>query len=81
MYEFGDIKIRLQELLEEHELSKSKLSQQTGMQRLQIKKYCNNTITRLDIDVLARLCHVFNCNIEDLLVYVPPQDEYKQKAE
>lgn len=81
MYEFGDIKIHLNELLEESGMSKNKLAELAGMQRLQIKNYCNNNITRLDIDVLSRLCHVFNCKIEDLLEYVPSQDDYTQKAE
>ena len=37
------------------------------MQRTQINNYCKNQITRLDIDVLARLCTVLNCGIGDLL--------------
>ena len=48
------------------------------MQRTQINGYCNNTISRLDIDVLARLCYALNCEINDLLEYIPPdqKDEY-----
>ncbi|WP_367112429.1 helix-turn-helix domain-containing protein [uncultured Subdoligranulum sp.] len=30
-------------------------------------------ITRLDIDVLARLCTVLNCGIGDLLEFIPPE--------
>ena len=37
--------------------------------------YCNNDITRLDIDVLARICTVLNCEISDLLEFVPPKKE------
>ena len=43
------------------------------MQRSQLNAYCNNTITRLDIAVLARLCTVLECRIEDLLEFVPAE--------
>lgn len=44
------------------------------MQRSQINNYCNNQITRLDIDVLARICTVLNCSISDLLEFIPPEE-------
>ena len=43
------------------------------MQRTQLNNYCNNTITRLDIDVLARLCTVLECEIGELLEFTPPE--------
>ena len=46
---------------------------QAEMQRTQINNYCNNEITRLDIDVLARICTVFDCEIGDLLEFIPPE--------
>jgi len=73
--EYGTIKINLAKLIEKAGISKSKLSQRAEMQRTQINHYCNNTITRLDTDVLARLCTVLNCEIGDLLEFVPPKRE------
>ena len=55
------------------------LSHQAEMQRTQINNYCRNQITRLDIDVLARLCTVLNCEIGDLLEFVPPEEIAKEK--
>lgn len=72
---YGTIKINLSKLIEKNGISKNKLSHRAEMQRTQINHYCNNTITRLDIDVLARLCTVLNCKIEDLLEFVPPESE------
>ena len=71
-YEFGTIQIKVAELIKERNISKNKLSHRADMQRTQLNKYCNNQITRLDIDVLARLCTALDCKIEDLLEFVPP---------
>ena len=75
MERFGTVKINLAKLIDENGISKNKLSQRAEMQRTQINHYCNNTITRLDIDVLARLCTVLECEIGDLLEFVPPQEK------
>ena len=74
MERYGKIRIKLDELLQKSGMSKNKLSQRAEMQRTQLNHYCNNTITRLDTDVLARLCTVLDCEIGDLLEFVPPEN-------
>lgn len=74
MEEYGTIRIKLDELIEKSGISKNKLSHKAEMQRTHLNNYCNNQITRLDIDVLARICTVLNCSISDLLEFVPPND-------
>ena len=71
---YGKIVIKLDKLLEQSGLSKNKLSHRAEMQRSQINHYCNNDITRLDTDVLARICTVFECETGDLLEFIPPED-------
>ncbi len=71
--EYGTIRIKLAEQIEKQGISKNKLSQQAEMQRTQINNYCKMKVTRLDIDVLARLCTALQCDIADLLEYVPPE--------
>lgn len=73
MNEYGRIRIKLDELIKEKGISKNKLSHKAEMQRTQINNYCKNQITRLDTDVLARLCTVLECNIEDLLEFEPKE--------
>ena len=69
--ERGSIKIHLKELLEKAGLSKNKFCQRAEMQRSQLNGYLNGTITRLDIDVLVRICDTLDCTISDLLEYQP----------
>lgn len=75
MNEYGKIVIKLDELIKKKGISKNKLSHKAEMQRTQINNFCNNKITRLDIDVLARICTVFECKIEDLIEFIPPHSE------
>lgn len=74
MEKYGTIRIKLQELLDKSGMSKNKLCHRAEMQRTQLNHYCNNEVTRLDTDVLARLCTVLNCGISDLLEFVPSEE-------
>lgn len=73
MEQYGTIRIHLTELLAERNLSKNKLSQRAELQRTQLNNYCKNKVARLDIDVLARMCTVLECEIGDLLEFIPPE--------
>ncbi len=68
---YGSIHIKLNDLIKKENISKNMLCHRAEMQRTQLNHYCNNTITRLDTDVLARLCSVLHCEISDLLEFVP----------
>lgn len=72
MDDHGTVIIHLNKLIKDAGISKNKLSHRAEMQRTQINNYCNNKITRLDIDVLARLCCILHCELGELLEYIPP---------
>lgn len=74
MENFGTVVIQLDELIKKSGISKNKLCHRAELQRTQLNNYCNNNISRLDIDVLARICTVLNCEIGDLLKFVPPEE-------
>lgn len=69
--DYGYIRVKLDELLKQRNLSKNKLAHRAEMQRTQINHYCRNEISRLDIVVPARICATLDCRIEDLLEYIP----------
>lgn len=65
----GTIHIRLGELIEDRKLSKNKFAQRAELQRTQLNKYINNEVVLLNVDVLARMCTVLDCDISDLLEF------------
>ncbi len=56
-------------------MSKNKLSYKAEMNWKQIDPYCADSITRLDVNVLCKLCAVLECEIHDLLAFHPPGEE------
>lgn len=73
--DYGYIKIKLDDLIEKQGISKNKLAHRAEMQQTQLNQYCKGTVTRLDTAVLARLCNALECQIEDLLEYIPPESK------
>lgn len=69
--DFGHLEIRLAQLLEEKGLNRYRLSLKAAMNWRQVDRYCDNDISRLDTFVLCKLCTVLECNIHDLLVFIP----------
>lgn len=79
MKSYGTIRIHLEELIKERGISKNKFSQWAELQRTQLNNYCKNEVARMDLDVLARMCTVLECDIGDLLEFVPPEKTEESK--
>lgn len=72
---YGSIRIKLTEISRSKNLSKNTVMKRAAMQRTQLNHYYRNEINRIDIDVLARLCFALNCDISDILEFIPPGDK------
>ena len=70
----GKIKSRLEDILKERDIALNTLSFRAEMQRTQLRNYRDNKVQRLDIDILLRLCYVLECDLTDLIEYIPPED-------
>lgn len=69
--DYGHIRIKLAEVMQEQNISINKLAFRAEMQRTQLKAYMKNEVQRLDVSVLSRLCYALECSLEDLIEYVP----------
>lgn len=73
--DYGKIHIKLDELMKEQNISVNKLAFRSEMQRTQLKSYIRNDVQRLDMAVLARLCYALECDLQDIIEYIPPSKE------
>lgn len=69
----GKVILKLDQVVKAQEISISKLAFRAEMQRTQLKSYMKNEVQRVDLDILARLCHALECDITDLLEYKKEQ--------
>ena len=70
--EFGSIRIKLDEVMEKQNISINKLAFRSEMQRTQLKAYRDNKVQRIDLSVLSRLCFALDCDLFELIEYIPP---------
>lgn len=81
MRDHGWIKIKINEVLVKRGMSKTQLTYLAFVQRGQLKKLMDGEATRVDFDVLARICHALDCKIEDILEYVPTDQAEDNNSE
>ena len=71
--DYGTVKVKLAELLDAKGITRNRLRTLTGVKYDVIDRYYRGSnITMVDIDFLAKVCFVLNCDISDLLEYQKP---------
>lgn len=65
------IRCRLQDLMDAEGMTKTALSQATGLTTAAIRGLCENTSKRYDVDTLAALCEFFECDMNALFEIIP----------
>ena len=69
MYDVGQVTLKIEKLLEQYNMSISKFARETKIQYKQAKRYSNGNMQKVDLVILARICHTFKCSISDILEY------------
>ena len=67
--ENGHFTFTLKKLLQEKNISINKLMRDTNTDFKVIKRLMNGEITKIDTNVLARLCNYLECNMTDIFNY------------
>lgn len=59
--------IRIEELLKERKISKTRICRDLDLQRGNFNRYCRDDFQRVDANLIIKLCEYLNCDISDLL--------------
>jgi len=65
------IKIRLSRMLGDIRMTQSELADKTGIRKATINEMYHELIERVNLDYLSRICEVLDCDVADILEYVP----------
>lgn len=72
--EYGTIIVHLDKLMKNKDITNYVLNTHTNIRFQIIQSLKDNTATRIDFKVLAKLCYSLGCNVSDIIEYVPNQD-------
>ena len=65
------IKINLSNLLGKHKMTQKALAEITNIRPATISKMYYEEVKRIDVKHLNNICRAFNCEISELLEYIP----------
>jgi len=65
------IRFKLSDLLGKHKMTQKALAEITHIRPATVSKMYYEEIKRIDIKQLDNICKAFNCEISELLEYVP----------
>lgn len=70
--DYGKVEIKLSSIMQLRNISIYQMSKLTSLKYSTIKSYYTNSpITRVDLDVIAKMCYVLDCKVSDILEYIP----------
>lgn len=69
--EYGTIKINLDTIMVKKNISTYELSSKANIRFQTIQNLRQGTSSRIDLEVLAKLCYVLDCTPNNLIEYVP----------
>ena len=61
-------RIDIRKVMQEKRISVYELSRRTGLKYDTIKKYYNQKIYQVDLEVLAKICYVLKCDFFDIII-------------
>ncbi len=71
LIENGYFLFKLEQLIDNKHISINKLMRDTNTDFKVIKRILTGDLVRIDIFVIARLCDYLNCEITDIIEYIP----------
>ena len=69
MREYGNVKIKLKDIMDAKGVTRNRLSKATGTRFEVVDKWYRGEVERIDTDILARFCFVLDCKVEDIVEY------------
>lgn len=78
--QFGKVVNHLDEIIKDKKLTQTKIVKTLGLEPKQLKLYRSQHIRKYDISIMERFCFLLDCEVGDILEYVPPTVESKQNG-
>ncbi|MBQ3180008.1 MAG: helix-turn-helix transcriptional regulator [Firmicutes bacterium] len=60
--------------MQQHHISRNYLARAINVRFEVVDKWYNNKVEKLDLDILARVCAVLECDVTDVIEYVAGEE-------
>ncbi|MBE6907827.1 helix-turn-helix domain-containing protein [Marasmitruncus massiliensis] len=67
--EYGRIRLKLKEQLDTRGMTRNHLARRIDARFEVVNKWYNDQVEKIDTDILARICFVLDCRVEDIIEY------------
>ena len=72
---YGHVELRLKEIMDARGISRNQLAKRIDARFEVVGKWYKGEVEKMDLDILARICYALDCSTEDLIKYVPAEEE------
>ena len=72
---YGRIQLHLKELMDQRGINRNQMAKWIDTRFEVVNKWYEGSVEKLDLDILARLCYVLECQTGDLIEYQEPAPE------
>ena len=73
--DYGHIIYHFAEIMDEKEITRNRLASLAGMRFEVADRLYKGTIERMDMDILARVCFVLDCQVGDVIQFCKPGED------
>lgn len=73
--DYGRVELRLKEIMDARGISRNHLAKRIDARFEVVGKWYKGEVEKMDLDILARICYALDCTTEDLIKYVPAEEE------
>lgn len=70
-YKNGYYLFKLGKVLKENNITMNKIIEDLGIEYIVIKRLSTGNLQRIDLYVMSRICNYLNCNMNDIIEYIP----------
>lgn len=72
---YGHVELRLKEIMDARGISRNQLAKRIDARFEVVGKWYKGEVEKMDLDILARICYALDCTTEDIIRYVPGNEE------
>ena len=73
--DYGRVVLHLKEYMDTRGINRNQLASAIGTSFYVINKWYDGNVDRIDADLLARICHVLDCQVQDIITYEPAKEK------